>query len=225
MPNRVRRLHAEPRASHRFDRRGRPVDLDLHHSLPAEEVEQQLPWEPGDMGRGVPAACSDGLRGPRPPELESRPAQSPCQEPGRTPDVAPKGLIHRMIVRSRTTTVGSANVLVMDEELVEVSEPAHPPDPEDAWRRSRSDRRDEPGEVLHCERPSSPFSKAAPRTGQDQPGSSERVVLAKDEVRGQIARRPRLKQSGCFGTQLLEQVAQLCSLDGVEEHTGHTDGV
>ncbi len=50
-------------------------------------------------------------------------------------------------------------------------------------------------------------------------------MLAEDEVRGEIAGRPRLKESGCFGTELLEQVAQLCSLNGVEEHPGHIAGV
>src|SRR5665647_2375962 len=82
--------------------------------------------------------------GPHPLKLESCTAQSPCEEPGRTTDVAPKGLVHRMLVRSRTTTVGSAYVLVVDEELVEVRYPAHPSDPEEAWRRPRSDRRNEP---------------------------------------------------------------------------------
>ena len=51
------------------------------------------------------------------------------------------------------------------------------------------------------------------------------VVLAKDEMRSQIAGRPRFQQGWCLGTQFLEQVAQLRSLPGVEERTGHTAGV
>jgi hypothetical protein len=47
------------------------------------------------------------------------------------------------------------------------------------------------------------------------------VVLAEDEVRGEIAGRPRLEEGRCFGTELLEQVAELYSLDGVEEPIGH----
>ena len=78
---------------------------------------------------------------------------------------------------------------------------------------------------LRRERSSSSFSQAAPRTGQDKPGASEVVALAQDEVRGQIAGRPRRQESRCLGTEFAEQVAELCSLDGVEERTGHIAGV
>ena len=127
----------------------------------AEEVEQQLAWRSGDAGRGFPSPCSDGLSGPCPVKLETCAAQSPREEPGRASDVAPKGLIHCVLVGSRTMTVGSAYVLVVDEELVEVREPAHPSDAEEAWRWSRSDRCDEPCEVPHRERSSATILIAA----------------------------------------------------------------
>jgi hypothetical protein len=47
---------------------------------------------------------------------------------------------------------------------------------------------------------------------------------AQDEMRGDIAGRPRLEESRCLGTELVEQVAELCSLDGVKE-LGHIAGV
>ena len=105
---------------------------------------------------------------------------------------------------------------MVDEELVEVREPAYPSDAEEAGRRSRSDRRDKPGEVPHRERPSSSFGEPTPRAGQDESGSGEEVVLAEDEVRGEIAGRPRLEEGRCVGTEFVEQVAEPCSLDGVE---------
>jgi hypothetical protein len=43
-------------------------------------------------------------------------------------------------------------------------------------------------------------------------------------VRGEIAGRPRLTERRCPGTELVEQVAELCSLDGVKE-LGHVAGV
>jgi len=46
-------------------------------------------------------------------------------------------------------------------------------------------------------------------------------VLAEDEVCGEIAGHPRLQESRCRRTELVEQVAQLCSLDGVEERIVH----
>jgi len=78
---------------------------------------------------------------------------------------------------------------------------------------------------LSVERSSSPFSKAAPQAGQDEPGSSEIVVLAQGEVRGEIAGSPRLQESWCLGTEFIEQVAELCSFNSVEKHNGHVDGV
>ena len=129
-----------------------------------------------------------------------------------------------MLAGPGAAAVGSAYVLVMDEEFVEAGEPAHPSDAEEAWRRSRPERRNEPGEVPQRERSSLSFSQAAPRTGQDKPGAGEGVALAEDQVRGEIAGRPRLQERRGLGTELVEQVAELCSLDGVKE-LGHIAGV
>jgi hypothetical protein len=114
---------------------------------------------------------------------------------------------------------------VVDEELIEARNLPHPSDAEEAWRRSRSERRNEPCEVPLRERSSSSFSQAAPRTRQDKPGASEVVALAQDEVRGEIAGRPRREESRCLGTEFVEQIAELRSLDGVEERIGHIAGV
>jgi hypothetical protein len=114
---------------------------------------------------------------------------------------------------------------VVDEHLVEAGELPHPPDAEEAWRRSRPERGNEPGEVppRHCS--SSSFGQAAPRTGQDKPRAREVVALAQNQVRGKIAGRPRREESRCLGTEFVEQVAELCSLRGIEERTGHVAGV
>jgi hypothetical protein len=214
-------LHAEPRASHGFHRRIRPTHLDLCRDLPTEEVEQHFAWRSGDAGSRFPQPCSNGLSSPRPLKLQTCAVQSPREKPGRQTDVAPQGLVQCRFVRSRTTTVGSAYVLVVDEEFVKVRKPAYPSDAEQAWRRSRSNRRNEPCKVPQRERSSSSFSEAAPSTRQHKPGTSEVVALAEDEVRREIAGRPRLEESWCLGTELVEQVAELCSLDGVKEHIGH----
>ena len=157
-------------------------------------------------------------------KLETGAAQSPREKPWRATDVAPQGLVHCTLVRSRTATVGSAHVLVVDEELVEVREPTHPSDAEEARRRSRSDRLLRARKVRQRERSSSSFREAAPRTGQDEPGACEGVVLTEDEVRGEIAGRPRLQESRRLGTELVEQVTELCSLDGVELQLVHIAG-
>ena len=198
--------------------------LDLCRALPAEEVEQQFTRRSGDAGSGFPLPCPDGLSGPCPVKLESCAVQSPREEPRRATDVAPQGHVHCMLVGSGAATVGSAYVLVVDEELVEVGDPAHPCDAEEARRRSRSDRRGEPGKVPQRERSSSSFSQAAPPTGHDKPRAGEVVALAEDQVRGEIAGCPRLKKRRCLRTEVVEQVAELCSLDGVKE-LGHIAAV
>ena len=50
-------------------------------------------------------------------------------------------------------------------------------------------------------------------------------MLALDEVRGEIAGCPRREESRCLGTEFAEQIAELCSLGGVEERIGHVAGV
>jgi hypothetical protein len=215
------RLHAEPGATEGLDGVGRAVDVDLCRATAAEQVEQQLARRSRDVGGGFAAPRPDGLAGPRPPELESYAPQPSGEEPGRLADVAPQRLIQGGLGGSRTTTVGSADVLVVDEELVEVGVPAYPADPEEAGRRSGSDRLDEPGEVPRRERPASSFGQPTPRARQDESGCGEAVVLADDQVRGKITGRPRAQQGGRLGTELVEQVAELCALDGLEGRIGH----
>jgi hypothetical protein len=121
--------------------------------------------------------------------------------------------------------VGSAYVLVMDEELIEASEPAHPSDPEESRRRSRSECRDEPGEVFARQRSSSSFGHAPPRARQDKPGTREVVTLAQDKVGREIAGCPRRQKCRRVRTEFVEQIAELGSFDGVEERVGHMAGL
>jgi len=71
------------------------------------------------------------------------------------------------------------------------------------------------------DRLSSLFGEAGLRAGKDKTGAGEVVMLALDEVRGEIVGRPRHEESRCLGTETVEQVAEPCSLDGVQEQTGH----
>src|SRR5262249_15578320 len=152
-----------------LDRRGRPAQLDLRRLLAAEQVEQQLPWRPRDAGSGLSPPRPDGLAGARPLEFKACAAQPPGEEPAPAPDVVPQCLVQGRLVPRGATAVGSAHVLVMDEELVEARQPAHPPDAEEARRWPRPERRGEPGEVPPRERCLPPFGEVAPRAGHDEP--------------------------------------------------------
>ena len=50
-------------------------------------------------------------------------------------------------------------------------------------------------------------------------------MLAQYEVRSEIARRPRVEQGRCVGTEFVEQVGEQFSLVGVEEPIGHVTEV
>ena len=117
-----------------------------------------LPAGPGRSWRSPPTGARDPRR-----------AVAARGTSGRG-EVAPKRLVHSLLVGPGTTTVGPAYVLVVDEELVEAREPAHPSDAEEAWRRSRPERRDEPGEVPQRERSSSRSAKRAHAPGRTSPG-------------------------------------------------------
>jgi hypothetical protein len=198
-------LHAEPGAPYSVGRCAGPAHLDLCRARPAEEVQQQFPRRPGDAGRGLPPAGPDGPARARPLKLKTRTTQPPGEKPGRAADVAPQGLVHAPPERPGTTAVGPAQVLVVDEELVQARQPAHPAEAEEAGRRPGPQRPDEQAEVPACERALPLLRQAAPGAGQDQPGASQRVALAQHQMRGQIAGRPRRKQGRRPGAEITEQ--------------------
>lgn len=114
---------------------------------------------------------------------------------------------------------------MVNEELVEVGSATHPSDPEEAWRRSGADRVNEPGKVSAGQGSCSPFGEAAPPTGQDKPGGCQAIKIAHDQVRGEVTTRPGREQGWCVRTELIQQVAQLRSLTGIEELPDHNHEV
>jgi len=218
-------LQAESRVPDGFDRGVRPAHLDLRRVLAAEQVEQQLARRSGDARGRFPPPGPDGASGPGPLKLDTRTAQPPREVPGSAADVVPQRLVHALLAGPGITAVGSADVLMVDVELVEAREPTHPSDAEETSRRPGPERGDKPGEVPARERSLPPFGEAAPRAGQDEPWAGQTVALAQDEMRGDIAGRPRREQSRRVRTELVQQVTEPCPLGGVEVRTGHTAGV
>jgi len=98
-------------------------------------MDEQLAWGRDDAGSWLAAPGSNDARGPGPLNFKSGPSQSAREEPGPTDNVCPQRLVHRGVKCARAATVGSAHVLVVDEELVEVRKAAQPTELEDTWRR------------------------------------------------------------------------------------------
>src|SRR5664279_850575 len=205
-----------------FDGGGGPTDLNVCRVLTTEEIEQQLARKSDDTNRGSPVPGSDDMVRPRPLELEPSAAEPPREEPGCATDVAPQSRILRGRVRPRTITVGSAHILMVDEELVERGKAPHPTDSEETSRRSRTERCNQPGKLPTGERPSTSFGESGPSAGNDEPWCREGVVLAQHQVRNEITRRPRLAEGRRVGGEFIEQVGELRTLDDVEPRTGHS---
>ena len=74
--------------------------------------------------------------------------QPPTQIAAAAANVSPQGSIHRRREATRPLAIGSANVLVMNKELVEIRQGADPSDAEEPDGRAGPDPRDEPREVL-----------------------------------------------------------------------------
>jgi hypothetical protein len=110
---------------------------------------------------------------------------------------------------------------VVHEELVEVRDAPNPSDAEEPRRRSRPHRRDHGVVVGAGSRLAVSFGEAAPPTGQHEPRRGHQVALADHQVRGELAGRPGRQQGGRVRAELVQQVAQLVALDGIQRTIGH----
>src|SRR5664279_1766603 len=155
-----------------FDGGGGPTDLNVCRVLTTEEIEQQLARKSDDTNLGSPVPGSDDMVRPRPLELEPSAAEPPREEPACAADIAPQSRILRGRVRPRTITVGSAHILMVDEELVEGGKAPHPTDSEETSRRSRTKRCNQPGKLPTGERPSTSFGESGPPSGTTSPGAA-----------------------------------------------------
>ena len=99
---------------------------------------------------------------------------------------------------------------------VEVGQAPHPTDAEETSWRSRSDLATSQGKSSRASAVLRRSAKRLQRTGEDEPWCREVVMLAQHQVRSEIARRPRVEQGRRVGTEFVEQVGELFSLDGVE---------
>jgi hypothetical protein len=75
--------------------------------------------------------------------------------------------------------IGSANILVMNEELVEIRHGAHPSDPEESDRRTGPDPSDKPRKVLARSKSGpTPLSEPRERTGQDETWARDGIAFS-----------------------------------------------
>ena len=109
----------------------------------------------------------------------------------------------------------------MNEELVEVGDTSHPAGSEEARRWPKPDLGNQRAKGLLFESDPLAFSEAAPRARNDETRCCEEAMFAKNQMRREVMGCPRTQQSRCKRAQVFQQVAELLTLDGVEEDLGH----
>lgn len=91
--------------------------------------------------------------------------------------------------------------------------------------RSGTNGSDKIGKGPLCRLLPMPLSEPRPRPGKDETGTSQRILLAQEQVRGQVLRRPRGEDGPGVRPKSLEQVAQMRPLSAVEEDPTHPTSV
>jgi hypothetical protein len=165
------------------------------------------------------------LIGSNPTGFQPARAKPPTQVPAAAANVSPDRRIHHGREVTWSLSSGSAKILVMDEELVEIRHGADPSDSEEPDRRAGPDPRDEPREVLALGqfRPA-PFGEPLEGTGEYEARAGNEIPFPQYDVGGEIMSRPALDQRRSGRAQLVEQIAKLMALLGVQlsvSHGGH----
>jgi hypothetical protein len=140
--------HAEVRATHRRNGLRWPAHFDLRCSLAAKDVQEELARRTGESSRGLAWSNRHPLVGSGPLNLERAIVEPPTQVVAAAAHVSPQGSIHRRRKATGPITIRSANVLVVNKELVEIRDGADPTNAEETDGRAGPDPRDEPREIL-----------------------------------------------------------------------------
>jgi hypothetical protein len=191
----------------------RSTHFDLRSGLATKDVEQELARQTADSRCRLPHYSRKPLVGFSPLDVEPARVQPPAQIATAAANVAPQGDIHCRREATGPPPVRPANVLVMNEELVEVRQGSDRSEAEEPDRRARPDPRDETREILAPSqtRPT-PFGEALEGTGQNQAGAGDQIALPQHEVGGEIVSRPALQQCRGRRAELVEQIAELEAL-------------
>ena len=118
--------------------------------------------------------------------------------------------------------VRSAQVLVVNEELVQVWDGPDPSDAEEPEGRTRADPRDQRREVLAL-RESGPAPLGEPLEGarKNDARAGDEVAFSQHDVSGEIVRSPTFEERGNEGPELGEENAQPKPLLRIERGFRH----
>lgn len=150
----------------------------------------------------------------------------PTQVAAAAANISPQGSLHCRCEATRPLSIGSANVLVMNKELVEIRQSADPGDAEQPDGRPGPDPRDEPREVLAVSQ-SDPALLSEPFEGawQNEARAGNEIAFSQHDVGGEVTSGPALQQGGNVGTKLLQEITEFTALLRVQPDISHAAAV
>ena len=184
--------------------------FDLRCGLAAKDVEQEFAGRTAESSRRFARSSRYPLVGLDPLNLEPATVQPPTQEVAAAPNVEPQGGIHCGCQVSRVQPVRTADILVMNKELVEIRQSPDPPDAEEADGWAGPDPRNERGEVIAHGQPD-PALLGEPLEGsrKDEAGPGNEIVFSQHKVGGEIMSSPGPKKRRNGGAELIEEITEL----------------
>ena len=140
--------HAKVRATHRRNGIRWSAHFDLRCGLAPKEIEEEFARRAAESSRRLAWSNRYPLVGSGPLNLEPGRVQPPTQVVAAAANVSPQGSIHCRRKATGPMPIRSANVLVVNKELVQIRQGADPFNAEEPDGRAGPDPRDEPREVL-----------------------------------------------------------------------------
>ena len=170
--------HPEMRAMHHSHGLRWPTHFDLRRGLAPKNVYEEFAGQTAESSRRLPWLNPHPLVGSSPLNLEPA-REAATQITAAAANVSPQRGIHRRREATRSLAIGSANILVMNEELVEIRHGTHPSDAEESDRRTGPDPSDKPRKVLaRSQSGPTPLGEPRERTGQDETWARDGIAFS-----------------------------------------------
>jgi len=214
------------RATHRRNGFRWAAHFDLRCGLAPKDVEEEFARRTAESSRRF--AWSDGHppAGSSPLNLARATIKPPTQITAATANVSPQGSIHRGREASGSLSIGSANILMMNKELVEIRHCADPSDAEEPDGWAGPDPRDEPRKVLALGQSGpTPLGEPCERTRQNEARTGNEIVFSQHEVGGEIVSSPALEQGRNGRAEFVEKITELKALLRVQRNISHAAAV
>ena len=183
--------------------------FDLRCGLAAKDVEQKFAGRTAESSRRFARSSRYPLVGLDPLNLEPATVQPPTQEVAAAPNVEPQGGIHCGCQVSRVQPVRTADILVMNKELVEIRQSPDPPDAEEADGWAGTDPRNERGEVIaHGQSDPALLGEPLERSRKDEAGPGNEIVFSQHQMGSEVMSRPAFEQGRNRRAELIEEVTE-----------------